>query len=121
VGNVYIIQASSTRNFSDAERFGTVKYLLPDGFQIVRSPVIAEDKLKRKLARFSDDDYLLLTGDPIIIGLATLIAGRANGGRVNTLKWDRRDGGHYIPIQLDVNRSIQDEETEKDDEERDPF
>jgi hypothetical protein len=117
VGIVYVIQASSTRDFSDAERYGKIKYLLPDNFQIARSPVIAEDKLKRKLAAFNDEDYLVLIGDPIIIGLATLIAGRANNGRVKALKWDRRDGGHYIPIQLDLNRK----DSEEDNDDGDPF
>lgn len=57
--------------------------------------------LREKLADFSDDDYLLLIGNPALIGFATAIASAANNGRVKLLQWS---GAHkkYLPIEADL-------------------
>ena len=57
--------------------------------------------LRRKLLQFSDKDFLLLTGDPVAIGLACSIASFYNSGRYSVLKWDRRER-LYIPIRIDT-------------------
>jgi hypothetical protein len=62
-------------------------------------PIINE--FKRKLQKFSDDDYLLLIGDPLLIGLATTIAAQMNRGRVNLLKWDR-ETTQYLMVPCDI-------------------
>ena len=50
---------------------------------------------------FSDDDYLLLVGDPSIIGACCAIASRYNNGRYKVLKWDRLER-RYFPIEFNI-------------------
>lgn len=83
-------------NFTTAEDFGKIEYLLsPTARPFSSVHVVAE--LNRKLAKFSDEDYLLLIGNPALIGFAVAIAAQWNQGRVKVLQWDgvRRE---YISI-----------------------
>ena len=48
-----------------------------------------------------DDDYLLLIGDPSIIGVACAVASDINMGRFKVLKWDRRRE-KYLPLEIDI-------------------
>lgn len=45
--------------------------------------------VRRLLKDYSDDDCILLMGDPAAIGLACSLAAEVNGGRYNILRWDR--------------------------------
>lgn len=54
-------------------------------------------KMEAKLESYTSADYLLLTGSPALIGIATAIAADANDGVVNFLQWDGRLNG-YTPI-----------------------
>ena len=56
---------------------------------------------KEKLKDFSDGDYLLPIGDPVLIGVATAIAAEKNMGRVKLLHWDRSDK-RYIVLEYDM-------------------
>ena len=53
----------------------------------------------------TDDDYLLLSGDPAVIALAGAVAARNNSGRFKMLKWDREQG-KYFPLQADLNYKV---------------
>jgi hypothetical protein len=46
-------------------------------------------------------DYLLLTGDPAIIGVACSIVADKTGGKFNLLKWDRQEKTYY-PIEINL-------------------
>jgi hypothetical protein len=83
-----------------AERYGDVRVLLPYG-NIVLSTQPAVARMRSQLQHFSDTDYLLPTGDPVIIGLATAIAAGFNNGRVNLLRWDRNEN-EYIVVRADT-------------------
>ena len=48
---------------------------------------------------FNDDDYLLLLGDPALIGAAMTVASNYNNGNVKVLKWDRIEKMYY-PVTL---------------------
>lgn len=91
---------SDKYDLSPAEHFGDLVHCLPPG-NIPRDLAVTVSKLKAALADFSDADYLLAIGDPIAIGLASIVAHRANHGRVTLLKWDRRSQ-HYVPYRLEV-------------------
>lgn len=98
---VFVVQEMPNHDISGAMRYGEIEVLLPSNTQIAFSTAPTIRRLKRKLFDFSDNDYLLLTGDPVAIGLACSIASFNNGGRFTALKWDRRER-LYIPIKLDV-------------------
>ena len=57
---------------------------------------------------FSNNDYLLLIGDPSIIGIACSVASDINMGYYKVLKWDRKRE-KYHPIEIDIRRNKNDE------------
>jgi hypothetical protein len=89
------------RDVSDAERFGKVTELIQPGPMIRATPQVIMT-LRYKLMGFSDDDYLLCMGDPAIIGMACVMAARANEGRYKLLVWDR-ESQSYFAVPVDTN------------------
>jgi len=86
---VYITQMGEGRNFTPAEMFGELRVVLP-GFAKIdadNEPPVAA--MKVKLRNFNDEDFLLLSGDPIVIGLSVAVAMQNNQGRIKLLRWDR--------------------------------
>ena len=81
-------------NVLSAGKYGELKLLLPEG-QITLSTGPTINRLRHKLQKFTDMDYLLLIGDPLAIGLAVAIASNANHGRLKLLKWDRQEKQYY--------------------------
>jgi len=107
---VWVVQEMSNHDISGALRFGEIQTLLPASVQVAFSPWPVIRTVRRKLQRMGRDDYLLLTGDPVIIGLVCAVAALYNGGRYNVLKWDKRER-LYIPITIDTT-----EKGERDDD-----
>ncbi len=105
---VYIIQeVPGTRegnpriNIMGAAKYGQFKFLLPESSQIIFSPGPLVFKLRSLLKNFNEDDYLLLTGDPAIIGVACSIVSDMTNGKYNLLKWDKQERRYY-PISINL-------------------
>jgi hypothetical protein len=105
---VYVIQElPGTRvgqpkfNIMGAAKFGKLKVLLPEYSQMVLSPGPLILKLRSLLKDYTEKDYLLLTGDPAIIGVACSIAADITNGKYNLLKWDRQEQVYY-PIEINL-------------------
>ena len=88
-------------DYSQAERFGEVIFLFDGNKQVVMSPQPTIRKLKTVLKDFNDNDYLLLVGDPALIGLTTSVLVTISNGRYNMLKYDRIEKD-YFPIRVDI-------------------
>jgi len=101
VATVYVVSETAQHNISSALAFGDIVTILPPNAQIAFSIAPTIRRIKRKLEKFCDDDYLLLIGDPTAIGVVCATAASLNGGRYRCLKWDRFDK-RYIPIQVDL-------------------
>ncbi len=89
-------------NIMSASRFGEFKFLLPEFSQIIFSPGPLIFKLRSLLKNYTTKDYLLLTGDPAIIGVACSIVSEFTNGKYNLLKWDKQDRIYY-PIEINLN------------------
>ena len=105
---VYVIQEiAGTRdgkpkiNVMGASKYGRFKFLLPEMSQMIFSPGPLIFKLRKGLKNFTTDDYLLLTGDPAIIGVACSIVSDMTNGRYNLLKWDKQERKYY-PIEINL-------------------
>ena len=105
---VYVIQEiAGTRdgrpkiNIIGASQYGSFKFLLPQLSQIIFSPGPLIMKLRQGLKNYRSNDYLLLTGDPAIIGVACSIASDITNGKYNVLKWDKQERRYY-PITINL-------------------
>ena len=105
---VYVIQeiagTSDGRpkiNIMGAAEYGKFEFLLPELSQIIFSPGPLIFKLRKSLRNFTAEDYLLLTGDPAIIGVACSIVSDITNGKYNLLKWDKQERKYY-PIQINL-------------------
>ena len=89
-------------NIMSASKYGEFKFLLPEFSQIIFSPGPLIFKLRGLLKNYTTKDYLLLTGDPAIIGVACSIVSEFTNGKYNLLKWDKQDKLYY-PIEINLN------------------
>ena len=105
---VYVIQEiAGTRdgrpkiNIMGAAEFGSFKFLLPELSKIIFSPGPLIFKLREGLKSYRTKDFLLLTGDPAIIGVACSIVSDMTNGKYQLLKWDKQERKYYsIAINL---------------------
>ena len=88
-------------NVRSAEKFGDLKIMLPDRKQKILASGPLTFALQKQLKDFNDNDYLLLIGDPAIIGLCCAIASDFNNGKFKVLKWDRNDKRYY-DLEIDL-------------------
>ena len=106
--SVYVVQEiAGTRegrpkfNIMGAAQYGNLKFLLDERSQIIFSPGPLIFKLRSALRDFKVTDYLLLTGDPAIIGVTCSIVSEYTNGRFNLLKWDKQERRYY-PIEINL-------------------
>ena len=88
-------------NIMGASSYGKFKFLLPELSQIIFSPGPLIFKLRKELANYRKKYYLLLTGDPAIIGVACSIVSDITNGKYNLLKWDKQERKYYS-ISIDL-------------------
>ena len=88
-------------NIIGASEFGELKVLLPENAQIILSAGPLVFKLRKLLKEYTPEDYLLLTGDPAIIGVACSIVSDITGGKFKLLKWDKQERKYY-PIEINL-------------------
>ena len=105
---VYVIQdipgtkvGTPKINIIGATQFGNLRVLLPENSQIILSPNYVITTLRQKLKEYTIRDYLLLTGDPAIIGVACSIVSDITNGKYNLLKWDKQERKYY-PITINL-------------------
>ena len=106
--NVYVIQdipgskiGAPKINIIGATQFGNLKVCLPENSQIILSPTYVITTLRNKLKNYTKKDYLLLTGDPTIIGVACSIVSDITNGEFNLLKWDKQERRYY-PVEINL-------------------
>jgi len=88
-------------NIMGAQKFGKIKVLLKEDSQMIFSPGPIIFELRRLLKEYRSTDYLLLTGDPAIIGVACSVVSDITHGKYNLLKWDRQERMYY-PISINL-------------------
>jgi hypothetical protein len=101
VPKVYVVSETTQHNIASALDYGQIETILPPNAQIAFSVVPTVRRIQRKLEKFTDEDFLLLIGDPSAIGIACAVAAARNNGRFKCLKWDKRER-RYIPLEVDI-------------------
>lgn len=98
---VYVVSETQQHNIASAQDYGRIETILPPNAQIAFSVMPTIRRIQRKLDKFTDNDYLLLIGDPSAIGICCAVAASKNNGRFKCLKWDKRER-RYIPLEVDL-------------------
>ena len=108
---VYVIQeipgskaGTPKINIMGAAAYSTTNdfiFLLPEFSKMIFSPGPLIFKLRKGLRNYKPEDYLLLTGDPAIIGVACSIVSDITNGKYNVLKWDKQERKYY-PIEINL-------------------
>ena len=103
---VFITHEMRGKDLSNALDFGSLQVILPAEIQLNENPTSKKatiDMIETLLEGFSDEDYLLLSGDPACIGICFAVAALNNDGTVKVLKWDRQMGCYYpVSIKIDM-------------------
>jgi hypothetical protein len=81
--------------------YGEIRFLLPELSQIMWSPGPLIFKLRSLLKNYTPNDYLLLVGDPAIIGVACSIVSDMTNGKFKFIKWDKQERRYY-PIEINL-------------------
>jgi len=99
-GHEYNEGVLKTSDLSAASAYGDLEVLIKsNNIGIALQPLVAS--LKHSLKDYGDDDYILTVGDPVAIGLVSVIAAQANRGRVTFLRWDRQTRA-YIKLKVEI-------------------
>lgn len=77
-------------NMEPARQYGDLCYLLPSEAE-PHNPEEVVDQLFKRLKDMTPDDYLLLVGNPVLIGLAAAVASEHTEGKLNFLQWNARE------------------------------
>ena len=88
-------------NIMGSQKFGKIKVLLREDSQMIFSPGPIIFELRRLLKEYRSTDYLLLTCDPAIIGVACSVVSYITHGKYHLLKWDRQERMYY-PISINL-------------------
>ena len=105
---VYVLQEIPGTRFGNpkinivgAAEYGEIRFLLPELSQIMWSPGPLIFKLRNLLKNYTPNDYLLLVGDPAIIGVACSIVSDITNGKYKLIKWDKQERRYY-PIEINL-------------------
>mgnify|MGYP000845537399 CR=1 FL=1 len=95
---VYVVQADSKKDLSDAKRYGHLLAV----FGNPRKPYDTAEmisKARRVLSEWQEGDFLLMLGDPTLCGVCMTVASEYTDC-IDILSWDRNTFC-YIPQQWD--------------------
>ena len=98
MAKVYAIQEATNKNMLSATNFGELEFLLPPQTNLMFFTEKTLNTIKSGLDDFTEEDYLLLIGDPVSIGIATHYAAKKTDV-VKFLKWDNREYT-YFPVEV---------------------
>ncbi len=112
MSRVFVVQEQPHMNISPATEFGSIIYMIGPGehaFNPTRVVHAFRDCIEQNA--FTADDYLLLIGDPVLIGCGMVVVDQwmqanwrqiddqESSPRLKILKWDR-ELRRYLPIEL---------------------
>ena len=106
---VYVVQVPHQRgssgnlepkfDLSGAKKYGKIVELLSPTASPFHPAYILKE-LQEKLHFFNDKDYLLLIGNPALIGFSVAVAAEVNNGNIKLLQW--RNQGYTEIVAQDV-------------------
>ena len=92
-------EAGRTKNLRPAEKYGELVHCVKAGQQPDDLRGVL-GRMREILETFTEDDFILPIGHPILIGWATALAAKKTLGKVKMLCWKNRD---YVVVAADLN------------------
>ena len=89
-------------NIMGARKYGEIEIMFRALEQIMFSPGPFIFSIRQKLKNFTEHDYLLLNGDPAIIGVTCAIASEMTNGKFKLLKWDRQEKTYEVNLKQNI-------------------
>ena len=102
MSKVWIIQRLRHLNYDEARRYGEVEHICDINDEVYSdlSRMRTENKVLDFIDKFNpDDDYVLLSGDPVIIAMVFFNLEVGDRNIIRLLKWDARSG-KYNPVNI---------------------
>lgn len=101
MATIFVTHEDPRLDYTPAYRWGEkiIAIFPPGSGQITLSPQIALANARKVIQSMGRDDYLILVGDPVMIGLCVAVAAEMIG-RVKLLRWDKRNMS-YTPVEID--------------------
>ena len=101
-------QVVPTMDLSPAEEWGDLVFLMRETENPFRAPTETAVAVAQALeeADYWEDDYLLLVGSPVLIGLVAACAALVCP-RMNLLQWDRARARYNVAPVLDMDAVLQ--------------
>lgn len=104
---VYVTHESLNFDYTPAEVYGDIDFLTATDLSVHHnspSNRTTVDGIRKKLEGFTQDDYLLPSGSPIITGLAMAIL-HERFEKINVLKWSKMYQNYSsMVVQFDYNK-----------------
>lgn len=96
----FVVQESD-KNLMPAREFGEIHVMLTTA-DVKQGPSHCVSVLSDKMSNFRNaQDYLILVGDPVFIGVAMIFANQMGEGDFQILKWDR-ESYKYVPVDIRI-------------------
>jgi hypothetical protein len=88
-------------DISPARAYGDLQIMFPPAhnLSVLSVPLVAQ--ARTLLKDFTDDDYILAIGNPVMMAVVCAIAAELNNGRFRVLVWDKRDR-NYIEYRVNT-------------------
>ena len=97
----YVVQESPNKNLLPARDYGEIRVMLTE-HDVRKGLPHCMLRLREKMAEFRcDKDFLILVGDPVLMGIAMIFASEMSEGDFQILRWDR-ERYKYDPIDIRV-------------------
>lgn len=98
---IFVVQENQHADYSDAERYGNIVFMTSHEYKpVAGSPKneMIKSRIRGHLSKYTPDDFLVLTGNPTVIGYAFHIAAQAvvarGGNNLRVLQWDKMTGAY---------------------------
>lgn len=96
---VYVSAEDPRLDYTSALQFGSeIVGVFPPG-QVHLHPQVALNRARGVLRGMNRDDFLVLSGDPVKIGICYVVAAE-QVGRVRALRWNRQTS-EYVEVAVD--------------------
>lgn len=100
VVNVPSRDGRASVDVTPAASYGELKYVYPGGRPVIEPTEVVE-RAYAGLVDFTENDYLLPIGHPVLVAAATAVASQAVDGKLNVLIWMEK-AKCYSPVRLSL-------------------